>query len=76
MCFSNISSNLFISGTFDLMNLQLRLDEISDDEKFKDEDIAYIEKEFNDLVLVDGYASLFDFLKLKEFVRLIITEAN
>ena len=58
------------------MNLQLRLDEISDDEKFKDEDIAYIEREFNDLVLVDGYASLFNFLKLKEFVRLIITEAN
>ena len=69
----NISSNLFISGTFDLMNLQLRLDEISNDKKFKDEDIAYIEREFNDLVLEDGYASLFNFLKLKEFVRLIIT---
>ncbi len=72
----NISSNLFISGNFDLANLRLRLDEISDDKKFKDEDVAYFEREFNDLVLEDGYASLFNFLKLKEFVRLIITEAN
>ena len=72
----NISSNLFISGNFDLANLRLRLDEISDDKKFKDEDVAYFEREFNDLVLEDGYASLFNFLKLKEFVRLIITETN
>ena len=72
----NISSNLFISGNFDLANLQLRLDEISDDKKFRDEDVAYFEKEFNDLVLADGYASLFNFLKLKEFVKLIITETN
>ena len=53
------------------MNLQLRLDEISDDKKFKDEDVAYFEKEFNDLVLEDGYTSLFSFIKLKEFIRLI-----
>jgi len=72
----NISSNLFISGNFDLANLRLRLDEISDDKKFKDEDVAYFEREFNDLVLEDGYASLFNFLKLKEFIRLIITETN
>jgi len=32
--------------------------------------------EFNDLVLEDGYTSLFNFIKLKEFIRLIITEAN
>jgi len=72
----NISSNLFISGNFDLANLRLRLDEISDDKKFNDEDVAYFEKEFNNLVLEDGYTSLFNFIKLKEFVRLIITEAN
>ena len=45
----NISSNLFISGNFDLANLRLRLDEISNDKKLKDEDVAYFEKEFNDL---------------------------
>jgi len=72
----NISSNVFISGNFDLVNLRLRLNEISDDKKFKDEDVAYIEKEFNDLVLEDGYASLFNFLKLKEFLKLIATEIN
>ena len=72
----NISSNVFISGNFDLVNLRLRLNEISDDKKFKDEEVAYIEKEFNDLVLEDGYASLFNFLKLKEFLKLIATEIN
>ena len=72
----NISSNLFISGNFDLANLRLRLDEISDDKKFKDEDVAYFEREFNDLVLENGYASLFNFLKLKEFVRLTTTGTN
>jgi len=69
-------SNLFISGNFDLVNLRLRLDEISGDKKFKDEDVAYIEREFNALVLGDGYTSLFNFLKLKEFIRLITTETN
>ena len=72
----NISSNLFISGNFDLVNLRLRLDEISGDKKFKDEDVAYFEREFNDLVLENGYASLFNFLKLKEFVRLTTTGTN
>ena len=72
----NISSSLFISGNFDLTNLRLRLDEISNDKKFKDEDVAYFEREFNDLVLEDGYASLFNFIKLKEFVRLITTGTN
>ena len=72
----SISSNLFISGNFDLVNLRLHLDEVSDDKKFKDEDVTYIEKEFNDLLLEDGYASLLNFLKLKEFVKLIMVETN
>ena len=72
----NTSSNLFISGNLDLVNLKLHLNEISDDKKFKDEDVTYIEREFNDLVLEDGYASLFNFLKLKEFLKLIATEIN
>ena len=33
-----------------------------------------IEKEFNNLILEDGYASLFNFLNLKEFVRLVVNE--
>ena len=67
----NIPSNLFISGSFDLKDLNLHLNEISTDQKIKDEDILYIENEFNDLLLEEGYASLFNFLKLKEFVRSI-----
>ena len=72
----DIPFNLFISGNFDLANLNMRLDEISDEQKLRDEDVAYIEKEFNNLVLENGYASLFDFLKLKEFVKLVTTEIN
>ena len=62
------STNLFISGNLDLMNLRLRLNEISEDEKFSDEDIAYFEKKFNDILLENGYASLFNFLNLKNFI--------
>ena len=72
----NIPSNLYISGNLDLLNLNLRLHEISSGKKFVDEEMVYIEKEFNDLVLEDGYASLFNFVKLKEFVRLVATETN
>ena len=52
------------------------MNEISDDQKFTDEDVAYIEREFNDLLLEDGYASLFNFVKLKEFIRLITPATN
>ncbi len=62
------STNLFISGNLDLMNLRLRLNEISKDEKFSDEDIAYFENKFNDILLEGGYASLFNFLNLKNFI--------
>ena len=72
----NIPSNLFISGNFDLVNMNLRLDEISNNEKIKDEDVVYIEREFNDFLLEDGYASLFDYLRLKEFIRSIMNETN
>ena len=71
-----IPSNLFIAGNFDLVNLNMRLDEISIDQKFKDEDVFYFEREFNNLVLEDGYASLFNFLKLKEFIRSVTPEVN
>ena len=56
--------------------MNLRLDEISSDEKIKDEDVIYIERELNDLLLEDGYVSFFDYLKLKEFIRLVMNETN
>jgi len=72
----NIPSSLFISGNFDLVNLNIYLHEISNIQKLKNEDVAYIEKEFNNLVLEDGYTSLFNFLKLKEFIRSVTIETN
>ena len=43
-------------------------------EKLKEEDLQYIEQEFNNIVLEEGYVSLFNFLKLKEFFKLITAE--
>ena len=70
------SSSLFVRGSFDLKNLNLRFQEISNKQKFKDDDVSYIEKEFNDILLKNGYVSLFNFPKLKEFVKLVVAEEN
>ena len=70
------SSNLYTSGVFDLKNLQIRFNEINGEEKFPDEDVDFIEKEFNNIMLLDGYTSFFDFLKLKEFVKTVTPELN
>ena len=72
----NIPSNLFISGHFDLQNIRSSFYEISDNEKLSDNDVNFIEKEFNDFMLEDGYKSLFLFPKFKEFIKLIISEIN
>ena len=71
-----IPSNLFVSGNLDLVNLILRLNEISTENKFNEEDISYIEKEFNEILLEERYASFFNFDKLKEFIKLITPEHN
>ena len=42
--------------------------------KFENEDTNYIEKEFNNILLENGYESFFDYLKLKKFVKLIMSE--
>ena len=75
---NNVSSNLFISGNVDLVNLNLNLYEISDSEnkKFNQENTNYIEKEFNDSLFKDGYASFFNFLKLKEYIKLIMSDTD
>ena len=54
----------------------MRLNEISGEKKFSEEDVSYIEKEFNNIVLENGYESLFDFLKFKEFAQLILDDSN
>ena len=56
---------------FDLENVKATCYEISDDKKFTIEDTNYIEKEFNNLMLKDKYKYLFDFSRLKEFIKVI-----
>ena len=65
---------MFISGSIDLSKFILHLYEIIGEEKFTNEDIAYIESEFNNIVLSTGYESLFDFSNIKEFVKLVTSE--
>ena len=72
----NIPSNLFISGHFDLQNIRSSFYEISHNEKLSNNDINYIEEEFNDFMLADGYKNLFRFPKFKEFVKSITSEIN
>ena len=71
-----IPSNLFVSGHFDLKNIRAGFYEISHTEKMNNEDIDFIENEFNDFMLEDGYQDLFRFPKFKEFIKSITTEAN
>ncbi len=72
----DIPSTLFVSGNFDLVNLNMRFDEISSDEKLKDDAVTYIEKEFNEIILKNNYVSLFDFINFKDFVRSITLDLN
>jgi len=71
---SKKASNLFLKGNFDLINLNMRFDEITSENKIKEDDLVYIEKEFNDTLLDEGFESFFDFLKYKEFVKIILSE--
>ena len=70
----SIPSNLFISGNFDLQNIRGSFYEISDDEKLKENDINFIEKEFNEYMLDEGYKNLFYFPKFKNFIKSITSE--
>ena len=72
----NIASNLFVSGNFDLQNTKISFYEISSEAKLSNDDVNFIEKEFNDFMLTDGYKSLFRFPKFKEFVKSITSEIN
>ena len=72
----NIAPNLFVSGNFDLKNTRISFYEISSEAKLSNDDVNFIEKEFNDFMLTDGYESLFRFPKFKEFVKSITSEIN
>ena len=72
----SIFPSLFVSGSFDLDNSRLRFYEITDNEKLNNEDINFIEKEFNYFMLENGYESLFHFPNFKDFVSSITSEVN
>ena len=72
----SIPSSLFVSGNFDFQNLKSSFYEISDNEKLGNEDVNFIEEEFNDFMLTDGYENLFHFPKFVEFVKSITSEIN
>ena len=72
----SIASSLFVSGNFDLQNIRSSFYEISDNEKLGSEDVNFIEEEFNDFMLTDGYENLFRFPKFVEFIKSITSEIN
>ena len=48
--------------------------EVLGNKKINKENIVFMEKEFNSLLLEDGYNNLFHFPKFKEFIKIIMTE--
>ncbi len=72
----SLSPNFFVSGNLDLENFRASIYEIVSDKKLNNDDINFIEQEFNNSMLEDGYESLFLFPKFKEFIKSISTEAN
>ena len=72
----DLPSNFFVSGNFDLENLRASFYEVSGSEKLSNDDINFIEQEFNDFMLEDGLKSLFHFSKFKEFIKSITSETN
>ena len=71
-----LPDNLFVFGNFDLKNIRASFYEISDNEKLKDGDVNFIEDEFNEIMLTDGYKNLFNFQKFKSFIKSTTTEIN
>ena len=57
-----IPYNLFVSGNLDLVKLNLKIHEISNVKKINNEDVVFIEREFNNIILGEGYENIFNFL--------------
>ena len=72
----NLLSDLFIQGNFDFESIRVSFYEIFGEEKFRTEDINFIESEFNELMLENGFNDLFNFKKLKVFLKSVREEKN
>ena len=68
--------NLFISGRFNFTKPKIYISELITDSKLSEDDKSFYQDEFNQMLLENGYRSLFDFFKLKEFVKLINIETK
>jgi len=71
-----IPSNIFVSGSFDLHNMRKSFYEISHEKKLNEDDINFIEDEFNHFMLSDDYKNLFYFPKFKNFIKSITEDTN
>ena len=71
-----IYSNFFVKGNFDLQNIKISFYEISAGEKYNNEDTNFIEDEFNEIMLENGYESLFYFPNFKDLIKSVTNEAN
>ena len=71
-----INSNLFISGNFDFRNIKSSFYEINDGKKLKEDDVNFIETEFNDTILNEEFVNLFNFYKFKIFLKSIFSDKN
>ena len=71
-----LPSNLFVSGNFDISNKRMSFYEISDSEKLKDQDINFIEEEFNEVMLEKNYETLFHFPQFKKFIKTVTDEES
>ena len=65
-----------MSGNFDLQNIRSSFYEISGEKKLENNDINFIEQEFNDFMLEDGLKSLFHFPNFKEFIKSVTSAVN
>ncbi len=68
--------NLFISGNLDLKKIRTSFYEISNENKLSNGDVNYIENEFNEMMLENGFKDLFNFQKFKRFVKSVVNEID
>jgi len=71
-----ILPNLFVSGNFELQNIRNSFYEISNNKKLNENDVNFIEKEFNNIMLEKGYENLFRFPIFKDFIKSVASENN
>ena len=70
------SKSAFISGDLNLASFKIKFSEISSDVELKKEEIEFIQKNFDLILLDNGFVSLFNFIKLRELLNLVLERKN